>query len=300
MRFDLIDLQLFAEVAEAGSITRSAERLHFALASASARIAHLEDALGAPLLLRQRRGVQLTPAGRALLHHARIVLGQVDQMRADLSDYAHGLKAHIRLLSNTAALTEHLPEALHAFLAQHPTIDLGIEELPSYDIVTALAARRADIGIVADTVDMGELQAFPFRRDDLVVVLAAHDPLTRNDRIRFAEVLQHPFIGLNDGSALEQHIAEHAARLGARPSYRVRLRSFDAICRMVEAGIGVGIIPQTAAQRCRRSMAIEHRPLDEPWAARQLSICVRDHDQLPTHTQALMNHLLGHDATTSP
>lgn len=259
----------------------------------------MEDALGAPLLVRHRRGVQLTPAGRALLHHAHIVLGQVDRMHADLSDYARGLKIHIRLLSNTAALTEHLPEALHAFLAEHPNIDIGIEELPSYDIIAALAARRADIGIVADTVDMGELQAFPFRRDDLVVVLAANDPLTRDDRIGFAEVLDRPFIGLNDGSAIERHIAEHAARLGARPSYRVRLRSFDAICRMVEAGVGVGVIPQTAAQRCQRSMAIDYRVLDEPWALRQLTVCVRDHDQLPGHTRLLMNHLLGCDAATS-
>src|ERR1700681_2591697 len=111
-RFDLTDLRLFLNVDDAASITHGASRSHMALASASERIRAMEDALGAPLLERKRRGVQLTPAGSALVHHARIVTQQLEQMRDELSDYAKGLRGHVRLLSNTVAIAELLPAPL--------------------------------------------------------------------------------------------------------------------------------------------------------------------------------------------
>lgn len=300
MRFDLTDLELFVAVAEAGSITHGAEHAHLALASASARIRGMEHALGAPLLERGRRGVALTPAGRALLHHARIVLGQMERMRGDLSDYADGFKTHIRLLSNTAALSEYLPEALRGFLAAHPNVDIGIDELPSHDIVHAIAADKADLGIVTDAVDLAALETYPFRSDHLVLVTATDHPLADRGDVRFREILEYPFVGLGDGSALQEHIAEHAARLGRQPAYRVRLRSFDAVCRMAEADIGVGIVPEHAACRCRRSMTICYQRLNEPWAIRHLRICVRHLDQLSPQARLLINHLTGTGETATP
>ena len=80
------------------------------------------------LLERGRRGVSQTPAGRALAHHARVVLQQVERLRGELGDYAHGLKGHVRVLANTAAMSEFLPEALGNFLAAHPRIDVNLEE----------------------------------------------------------------------------------------------------------------------------------------------------------------------------
>ena len=88
MRFDLVDLQLFIAVAETRSITNGAERVHLALASASARIKGLEAALGVSLLKRGRRGVELTAAGESLLDHARIVMHNVEAMRGDLAAFA--------------------------------------------------------------------------------------------------------------------------------------------------------------------------------------------------------------------
>ncbi|MCY1081573.1 LysR substrate-binding domain-containing protein [Archangium lansingense] len=291
MRFDLTDLRLFLHVAEAGSITGGAQRSHLALASASARIRGMEDALGVPLLERERRGVRPTPAGRALVHHARTVLEQLERMRGELGEYAHGLKGHVRLLSNTSALTEFLPEALSSFLTDHPNINIDLEERLSYEIVQAVAEGRADIGIVSDSVDLEGLETFPFRLDQLVVVTARAHPLAARRELRFVEVLDQDFVGLASGSALQDYLAEHAARSGRRLKLRVRLRSFDAICRMVERDIGIGVVPATAARRYQKSMAIRGLRLTDSWARRQLTLCVRRFAELPGHAQQLVQHL---------
>ena len=170
MRFDLVDLRLFCEVVDAGSITRGAERSALALAAASTRIRNMEDALGAPLLERSRQGVSLTPAGRTLLKHARTILSQTARLREDLGAYAGGLSGEVRLLANTNALTEFLPEALSRFLAGHPHVSVNLEERLSDEIVGLVAEGVGDVGIVAGTVDMGSLETFPFRSDRFVGV----------------------------------------------------------------------------------------------------------------------------------
>jgi molybdate transport repressor ModE-like protein len=290
-RLDSNDLRLFLLIAEAGSITAGAKQACLALASTSARLRSMEEALGVSLLIRERRGVQLTEAGRALLHHARAVRQQMDRMRDELSEYAHGLKGHIHLLGNTAAVTEYLPDALGAFLIANPLINIDLEERLSHDIVAALVDGVADIGIVADSVHTGLLQTRAFRPDHLSVVLARSHALARRKSLRFEEIVKQHFVGLSDGSALQEHLAGHAQQLGQRLQYRVRLRSFDGICRMIEKNVGIGIIPAAAAARHRQSMAINCIPLSDAWANRQLLICVRDQDQLPAHTRQLLMQL---------
>jgi DNA-binding transcriptional LysR family regulator len=291
MRFDFVDLRLFLHVAEAASITHGAARSHLALASASARIRGMEVTLGVPLLERQRRGVRLTPAGHALAHHARAVLQQLERMRGELGDYARGFKAHIRLLSNTAGLSEFLPDVLAAFLTAHPNIDVDLEERPSYQIVAAVAEGVADIGIVADTVDLGQLETFRFREDTLVLVVPKAHGLARRREISLRETLGEEFIGLGGRSALQDHLGQHAIRAGAPFKLRVRVGSFDAICQMVARGAGLGIVSVTAAKRCRRSMPIRLVPLTDPWAVRQLMICIRRFAELPAHARRLVEHL---------
>ncbi|WP_224370249.1 LysR family transcriptional regulator [Hyalangium versicolor] len=291
MSFDLTDLSLFLHVTETGSITRGAARAHLALPSASERIRGMEETLGVQLLERGRRGVHQTPAGRALAHHARVVLQQIDRLRAELGDYAHGLKGHVRLLANTSAVSEFLPEVLGTFLTAHPSIDVDLEEKLSFEIVQAIAEGRAELGIVANTVDLGVLQTFPFRHDTLVAVTAREHRLAGQRQVGFAELLAEPFIGLGEGSALQEHLAGHAARLGRRLNYRVRLRSFDAVCRLVERGVGISVMPEAAARRCQRSMAIRRLSLNEPWAQRDLLICVRDPQALSIPARLLMDAL---------
>ena len=291
MRFDLSDLRLFRHVVEAGSITGGAERAHLALAAASTRIRNMEEALGAALLVRGRQGVTPTQAGRTLLQHARLILQQAERLREDLSAYAGGLAGQIRVLSNTNALTEFLPEALSSFLAAHHNVSVDLEERLSDEIVGMVAEGVADLGIVAGTVDVSALETYPFRKDRFVLVVARDHPLAGRSQVAFAEVLDHDFVGLDRASALQRFLAAKAAPSGRPLRLRVQLRSFDAVCRMVECRVGIGIVPETTARRVARTMAISAVALSDAWALRDLTICIRSLAELPPYARQLVEHL---------
>ena len=291
MRFDLTDLRLCLEVAEAGSITAGAARANLALASASARLQGMEEALGVALFIRGRRGVQPTPAGRALVQHARIISGQVERMAAELHEYARGLRGHVRLLCNTSALTEHLPEALATFMAAHPQVEVDVEEAISLHVVRSLLAGNGEVGVVADSVDLGSLETYPYRPDRLVLVVAKGHALAARRKVGYAEALDHDFIGYTKSVALQEHLSNHAARLGKRIHARVRLRSFEAVCGVVERGLGVAVMPESAALRCRKTMRVTSIRLSDAWAERQLLICARSFADLPPYARQLVEHL---------
>ncbi len=291
MKFDLTDLRLFLAATETGSITSGARRAHLALASASARIRGVEASVGVALFVRQRRGVRLTAAGEAFIHHARMLMAQVDRMRAELAEHGRGVRGHVRILANTAALAEFLPKALSPFLAAHPGIDVDLEERQSYAIVREVAAGRAEIGIVADTADLGSLQHFAFATDRLVVVIPASHRLAKRRETTFSTLLGEPFVGLDEGSALQDHLAGHAAVLGGQLAYRARVRNFDAICRLVEGGIGIAIVSEVAARRCQTAMTIRIVRLRDDWALRRLRICVRDLAALAAPARQLVEAL---------
>jgi DNA-binding transcriptional LysR family regulator len=291
MRFDLADLSLFRHVVEAGSITHGAGRAHLALAAASTRIRNMEETLGAPLLVRARHGVTPTQAGRTLLQHARTLLSQAERLREDLASYAGGLAGQVRVLSNTNALTEFLPEALSSFLAAHPNVSVDLEERLSDEIVGLIAEGVGDIGIVAGTVDAGGLTTYPFRSDRFVLVVAREHPLAKKSKIGFADVLNEDFVGLDRASAIQRFLGSKANNTGRALKLRVQLRSFDAVCRMVERNVGVGIVPASTVRWAAKSMAIKAVDLTDPWALRELTICIRDFGALPPFARQLVEHM---------
>jgi DNA-binding transcriptional LysR family regulator len=251
----------------------------------------METGFGAELLVRGRQGVEPTQAGRTLLQHARSILAQTERMQEDLSPYARGLAGQVRVLSNTNALTEFLPETLSSFLTAYPDISVDLEERLSDEIVGLIAEGSADIGIVAGTVDHGGLHTFPFRSDRFVLVVPRNHPLASRSCIGFAEVLDYDMVGLDRASAIQRFLADKASRIGRAFRLRVQLRSFDAICRLVECNVGVGIVPETTVKRTERNMAISAVHLTDSWALRELSICVRDPDTLPPYARQLVDHL---------
>jgi len=292
LKFDLTDLRLLLHIVEAGSITAGAERAHLSLAAASERIRGMETNLGLPLLLRSHRGVRPSAAGDTVVHHARLVFQQLARLDAELGDHAGGLQGTIRLLCNTAALSEYLPHALARFMARHAGVDIDIEERTSADVVKGVRAGSADIGIAADTVDLSGLETFPFCTDRLVAVATPAQARQWMEKggstVAFADLLALDHIGLAGDSALSRYLAQQAASSGRVLRTRARVRSFDAVCRMVETGIGIGIVPQAAALRCAETMDIATLPLVDPWALRHLSLCVRRLDDLPQPARQLI------------
>jgi DNA-binding transcriptional LysR family regulator len=291
MRFDLVDLKLFIAVADCRSITRGADRVHLALASASARIKGLETSLGVSLLRRGRRGVELTAAGENLLEHARIIMHDVDALSGDLATYASGAKASIQLLANTSGLSEHLPKALAGFLRDNRDISVDVEERESADIAVAIANGAADLGFAAEHALPDNIERFLFSEDRLVLVAPRRGAFAGRRQIDFQEVTGRDFVGLTQTTALHHHIAKHAARLGARLKFRARLRDFDAICQIVAADVGIAVVPEAAAKRCARSMPIMMIRIRDPWANRRLAICARSFKTLPRPARLLVEHL---------
>jgi molybdate transport repressor ModE-like protein len=299
MRFDLTDLSLFRHIVEAGSITHGAERANLALAAASTRIRKMEQALGTELLTRGRQGVTPTQAGRTLLQLARVILDQSERLREDLGAYGGGVAGQIRLLSNTYALTEFLPEVLSSFLADHPNVSVDLEERLSEEIVALIAEGVADIGIVAGTVDARRLARYPFRQDRFVLVVPKKHALAKRTEIDFDEVLDHDFIGLERQSAAQRFFADKASRIGRPLRLRVQLRSFETVCRVVEFGVGVGIVPRSTALRAVKTMAICVLDINDEWAVRDLTICVRDLSALPPFARQLVEHLRDKNSVTA-
>ena len=290
MHFDLIDLRLYLHILDTGNITAGAARSHLSLAAASARIRAMESSLGIAFLDRGRRGVTPTPAGKALARHARLLLQQAEHLRQDLAEYANGVKGQVRLLCNTTALSEYLPELLAGFLREHPNLDIDLQELPSLRITQALRQGTADLGIISDAVDTHGLQTRAFRDDPLVLIMPIGHPLTAGP-VSFIDSLQYDYVGLGANSALAVYLEEQALHAGFRLRTRIRADGFDGLIRMVAGGAGLGIVPQAALDRWPSERRFKVQPLRETWACRKLLLCARDFEQLPGYARALFDAL---------
>jgi DNA-binding transcriptional LysR family regulator len=252
----------------------------------------MEASLGTDFLERGRRGVTPTPAGKALAQHARILLQQAERLQQDLADYAQGVKGQVRLLCNTTAITEYLPEVLADFLRDHPNLDIDLQELPSARITHALRQGAADLGIVSDAVDTHGLQTRPFRDDPLVLILPPDHALASRPSLTFGETLAHDYVALGSHSALAIHLEEQALHIGQRMSIRIRADGFEGVMRMVARGAGLAIVPKVAIERWAAVHSVTCRPLDEVWAHRTLQLCARDFDHLPGYARALFDALV--------
>ncbi|MDY1046431.1 MULTISPECIES: LysR family transcriptional regulator [Pseudomonas] len=292
MHFDLADLRLFIHIGESPSLTQGARRAFLSPAAASARIKALEQQLETRLLYRDSRGVELTPAGQKLLVHARLIMRQVEYLKADFTHLGGDSAGHIRIFANTTAVTEFLPEVLAGFLAQRPGVSVDLQERLSRDIVRGVLDGSTDMGIIAGPVEAAGLQVMHFSTDRLVLTVPLGHELARCKRIGFKQTLAFQHIGLHEGSTLLSFLREQVERSGQGLSLRIQVSSFEAICRMVEAGVGIGIIPESAALRHSRTMRLVTIELDEPWAVRERSILVRELEALPGTVRALIATLM--------
>jgi DNA-binding transcriptional LysR family regulator len=291
-RIDLTSLQLFVAVCELGSIGRAAEREFIAASAVSKRLSDLEAAVDTALLYRHSRGVTLTPAGESLLHHARTVLFGLERMQGELSEYAEGVRGHVRMHANISAIVQFLPEDLGAFARAHSQIKIDLQEHLSPDVLHAVREGAADLGLcnVPATAE-GELQSRPYRTDRLVLVVPQGHALQAREAVQFDEVLDWDIVGLHAGSSISLAMRQAAAQAGRPLRQRIQVTGLDAMCRMIDNGLGVGLLPDRAFALMQGVGRLAAVPLDEPGALRALRLVARDFDALPVTARLLVEHL---------
>lgn len=297
---DIDSLALFVRAAELKSLTKAAEASHIGLAAASRRMAMLEQRFRTTLFERSSKGVELTPAGASLLPHARSLLVGLNQMQAEMYDHAHGRKGALRLLANTSVMTNCLPSDLAMFGKQNPDVAVVVEELWSVDIVRALQAGEADVGIVVEGAVTGGLESMPYCSDSLAIVMRPDHALATFERLTFADILDDDLITLESFSSMTQLVVAQAIASERTLKLRAQVKSFEAICHMVEAGLGVGLLPEKAAKVLAPGLELIVRPLDNGWAKRTMLLCFRpERAELPT-VKKLIDFLFsrGHPVNT--
>ena len=295
MKLDPITLRLFVAVMEENAIARAAAREHIAPSAASRRLAELEIQLQVELFTRSNRGSTPTAAAYALLNMARSVLNELDGIATQIKDYGRhngqGLRGHVRVVANISAITQFLPAQLQSFLAQHPQVDVRLQERVSTDIARAVADNEADIGLLNQGSYGEKISLRPYRTDRLTVVVPHGHALVRRRSVRLAELVQYDWVGMHAGSALNHLVTRAAADQGLPLRLRMKVTGYDALCLMVASGLGIGILPEGSARLYLGALPLRCITLQEPWAARQLMLCVRAPENLSPVTQLLAEHL---------
>ncbi|PLC52153.1 LysR family transcriptional regulator [Pollutimonas nitritireducens] len=291
-RFDLVDLRLFVMVAESNSFTKGAEKVFLSVAAASLRIKSLEERLGVQLLYRNKRGVSSTRAGEVLLVHALRVLDEIEQLQNEIQPFSQGVRGHVRLFANATAICEFLPEVLARFFETNPAITVDLQERLSAEIVHAVLEGVADIGVISARVAADGLETLPYKKDQMVIVAPQNHPLAEVESVHFADALDYEFISLDSRSASYSYLQQEVELLGRAMHKRIQVSSYDAMCRMVEAGVGIGVLPEMAARRLARLSRIAIVQLRDEWATRELRICVRKQSELRTFARELIDFIL--------
>lgn len=293
MRLDPTSLKLFISVVELGTIAAAAEHEHIAAAAVSKRISELEDSLGIGLLLRTNKGIQATPAGLALSAMARRALHELDEIAVHMRDYGNGLRGFVRVSANISSITQFLPKDIRDFLGHYPQVQVDLEENITPAIIKAVAENATDVGICSGIVPDEAVEVFPYREDVLALVVPADHPLQAGPDFQFAQALDYDFIGLHRGSSINRIVSQAASGEKQRVKLKVQVTGFDALCFMVDSGLGIGVLPLDLARRYSAIFKLRIIPLDEPWAHRKLQIYVRAFDALPTAAKLFVQHLSG-------
>lgn len=291
-KFDPKTLKLFASVIELGTIAAAAEREHIASSALSKRISDLELAIGTPLLLRGNKGITTTEAGLALFDLSRRLINDFESIYARMREYASGSKGHVRILANISSITQFLPAELRSFLAAYPAVQIQLEDEVSSVIAASIGENVADVGILVLPQSADNVEVFPYRQDRLAIVAPASHQLSSRREVRFADTLEFDYVGLQTSSNTHVQMIHAASELRRLLRSPVQVKSYDALCLMVEAGLGLGVLPRAIAESYARALRIRVLALNEPWANRTLGICIRSYGSLPIAARLFVDHLL--------
>ncbi len=156
----------------------------------------------------------------------------------------------------------------------------------------AVAEGRADVGVFAPPLVDARLHAWPYREGELAVVLPrGHALSAATEPLPFEALLDYDIVGLHIGASVHELMLQRALERGRTLNARLQVRGFDAIAQLVDAGLGVAVLPAAVAHRFARLFAIDVRPLDEAWARRRYLIAAREQAVLPAVVQRFVDAL---------
>jgi DNA-binding transcriptional LysR family regulator len=291
MKLDPTSLRLFVHILEEGSIAGAAAKEYIAASAVSKRISDLEDVLKTKLLARTNKGVEPTAAGIALANMARGVLHELDEIYAQMREYASGVRGQIRIMANISAITQFLPGEIKSFLSEHPQVQVHLQENISSAITKAVIENAADIGIFTMMPHGQNVEVFPYHNDELVLIAPKEHPLARRQSVSYAATLEYDYVGLHTGSAINLQLIKAASEIDKTIRIAIQVTSYDALCLMVETGLGIGILPRAVAKPYIKTLGIRVIRLTDAWAKRELKVCVRSFDALPVAAQLFVRHL---------
>jgi DNA-binding transcriptional LysR family regulator len=292
--FDLTTLRLFVSVCETGNIARAGEKANIVGSAISKRLAQLEHQVGTPVLVRKRHGVLPTAAGQTLLEHARGMLDGAARIERDMQAYVAGGRGQVRIFASVSAMTESLANDVATFLhlPAHRSIRVDLEERVSPEIVRGVREGLASLGVCWDATDHAGLQARPYRKDTLCVVVPARHPLAGRKSVRFEHTLDYEHVSLPVNSAVQLMLQRQAAKLGRSVNHRVVVTNFEAALRVVRAGLAISLVPREVAEPAGAvGEGLRLLPLAEPWAERRFIVCYRDAESLTPAARMLVEHL---------
>ncbi|RKK03211.1 LysR family transcriptional regulator [Pseudoroseomonas wenyumeiae] len=297
-RLNPVSVQFFVSAVEEGSIARAALRENIVPSAISKRLSDLETLLGVALLERGTQGVVPTPAGEAFLHHARLLLRSLERMRLEMAEYGEGVRGHIRVRASASALSAGLPAEIQSFSRAHRQVKIELEEYETPAIVQDIQEGRADVGIGPDIFQPESLLLIPWRQYALAAVVPNGHALARRRKLSYSTLLQYEQVEQGYSSALSQLLDYAAQQSGLAKRTRIRVRGFEAVCRMIGSGMGIGVVPSFVQESVGRIYGLRFIPLDEPWAHPKICIMLRDLDSLPSAARSFVDHLRRSGAAT--
>ena len=289
--YDITTLRLFVSVVEQGNIAQASRINHIAASAISKRVSDLEARVGVNLLYRLRGGVEATEAGTAVFRRAKRILLLLEDMEAELGEYTNGMRGQVRLWANTSCITQFLPEDLTLYVERFPEVGIELREETSQVIVDGIREGLTDLGVFSGHIASSDLETRTYRHDNLMVILPANHPLQSSERLTLADIAPYDNVGLQEGSSLQHKLMNEAAALEIPLRFRVKVLGFDGIRRMVEAGLGLAVLPEGAVIPYIGMGGFSAVKFDEPWAARSLMLGFRDYKSLPVVARTLIDCL---------
>ncbi|MCE8023199.1 LysR family transcriptional regulator [Billgrantia aerodenitrificans] len=268
-KLDLTSLRLFVAVCQEKNIARAAAREFITPSAVSRRIAEIESTVGLPMLIRHHRGISVTPAGEVVLRHAEDVLASLESLGAELSSFFSGIRGTVKISANLSSIVQFLPEDIASFKRMFPDVRVELEEQNTIEVIDMVARGEVDFGICNDIPETDNFTKLNYRADRLSVIMSRSHAQAGVAQTSFSSLLEDSFVALRGDSALTALLNTKAKALSQSLNVTIGVTSLDALCRMVDAGLGIAVVPHLVGEMYVNTLDVAVVPLKDDWALRQ-------------------------------